>query len=265
MTKALENRSLDRAISLLEVLAREAPCSLHQLHQRTALPKSTIRRLMGTLVRRHLVRVGISDGLFRPNVALPWSVDRANAAQIGRLVEIALPHMVDLTRRVEWPSDLHVHMAGRMCIVESTYSLSPFRLGERAMVDLQVNLFAAASGLAYLAQLDDAQVRSLVRSNRDDPLWGLDRIGVTEQSLLSELATIRQVGYAFRRPGFNRSAVSRPYNAMAAPVSDAAGVAGALTLFWPKSYMTDDRFAQTHAEDLCRTARAISDDLAGRA
>ena len=98
-----------------------------------------------------------------------------------------------------------------MCIVESTYSLSPFRVGERAMVDLQVNLFsAAAAGLAYLSRLDEAG-RWARRSNRRGiRIWGFNRIGLTEASLLRELADIRTAGHAFRRPGFNRSANRGP-------------------------------------------------------
>jgi IclR family transcriptional regulator, mhp operon transcriptional activator len=263
MRRSLENRSLDRAISVLEVLARDAPCSLHQIHQRTALPKSTIRRLLGTLTKRHLVRVGISDGLFRPNIALPWSADRAHASHIGRVVEIALPHMIRLTGRVEWPSDLHVHRSGRMHIVESTHSLSPFRVGEHAMVDLQVNMFAAAAGLAYLSRLDEAKVLTLARMQPDHPMWGIERVGIGESALLGELAAIRKAGYAVRRPDFHMTAESRPYHAIAAPVADASGALGALTLFWPKRYMNTDRFAQMHAGALRETADAISADLAG--
>ncbi len=118
MAKSLENRSVDRAITVLEILAKDRRCSLHQLHERTRLPKSTLRRLLRTLTKRHLVRVGISDGLLRPNIAFPWSGDRAHAAHIGHVVEIALPHMVELTRRIGWPSDLHVYNNGRMQIVE---------------------------------------------------------------------------------------------------------------------------------------------------
>jgi hypothetical protein len=53
------------------VLARDAHCSLHQLHERTALPKSNIRRLLGTLKKHHFVRQGTSDALYRANVVLP--------------------------------------------------------------------------------------------------------------------------------------------------------------------------------------------------
>jgi IclR family mhp operon transcriptional activator len=76
MAIKLENRSLDRGLRLLEVLARDAHCSLHQLHERTALPKSTIRRLLGTLRKHHFIRQGLTDALYRANVILPWAADR---------------------------------------------------------------------------------------------------------------------------------------------------------------------------------------------
>ncbi|HVZ53931.1 MAG TPA: helix-turn-helix domain-containing protein [Pseudolabrys sp.] len=265
MSKSLETRSLDRAITVLEVLAKETRCSLHQLHERTALPKSTLRRLLGTLTKRHLVRVGISDGLYRPNIALPWSADRAHAAHavhVGRVVEIALPHMVELTRRVGWPSDLHVYGAGRMQIVESTYSLSPYRMGKRSEVDVDVNMFAAAAGLAYLSRLDEAEVVALARARPANPLLAFERAGVSEAALLEELAGIRQAGYAFRRPGFNTRAAARPFNGMAAPVADQSGAVGALTLFWPRQYMDTDSFAREHADALRAATAAISADLA---
>ncbi len=261
MTDSLETRSLDRAITVLEVLAREQRCSLHQLHQNTALPKSTLRRLLGTLTKRNLVRVGINDGLFRPNIALPWSKDRAYAAQIGRVVEVSLPHMVDLTRRIEWPSDLHVYNAGRMQIVESTYSLSPYRIGKRSEVDTKVNLFASAAGLAYLSLLDDKQVIALARSKPRHPVWSFERVGISEETLLQELAEIRKAGFAFRRRGFNTRAAEQPFNGMAAAVRDRSGAVGALTLFWPKRYMEPDAFAKVHATALRAAADAISADL----
>jgi IclR family mhp operon transcriptional activator len=262
MAESLETRSVDRAITVLEVLARDERCSLHRLHERTGLPKSTLRRLLGTLTKRHLVRVGMSDGLYRPNIALPWSGNRAYAAHIGRVIEIALPHMVDLTRRIGWPSDLHVFDAGRMQIVESTFSLSPYRMGKRTDVDVQVNMFAAAAGLAYLAQLDDAQVTALARSKPRHPMWSLERTGVSEATLLNELAGIRKAGYAFRRPGFITRASARPFKSMAAAVSDRSGAVGALTLFWPRRYMDAEAFAREHAGALRAAAEAISADLA---
>ena len=88
------------------------------------------------------------------------------------------------------------------------------------------------------------------------------RIGVSETTLLNELAGIREAGYALRRPGFNTRAAARPFNGMAAPVSDRSGAVGGLTLFWPRRYMDTDTFARAHSGALRAAAQAISADLA---
>ena len=56
-----ENRSLDRGIEILETLAREGAMSLADLHRATGLPKSTIRRLLQTLIARKIVRRSLTS------------------------------------------------------------------------------------------------------------------------------------------------------------------------------------------------------------
>jgi len=258
----LETRSLDRALTILEALAREAPCTLHQLHKRTRLPKSTIRRLLGTLKKRHFVRQGISDGLYSANIALPWAADREFTATAARLVEVALPHMSRLTETVQWPSDLLLHRSGRMCVIESTRSLGPFGLDTVRQVERDVSIFASAGGRAYLSSLKDAEVLSIVRSQQDDPQWGLSRFGIGEKALLRELADIRRKGWAARRPGYDTRSISSKFDAIAVSIGDGRRPIGAVTMFWPRRYMAVEPFARKYVDQLKATAAAISADLA---
>ncbi len=50
MTVELRNESLNRGLAVLEQLARDGDCSLADLHKGTGIPKSSIRRLLGTLI-----------------------------------------------------------------------------------------------------------------------------------------------------------------------------------------------------------------------
>ena len=262
MVTKLENRSLDRAIALLEVLARHSPCALHQLHEQTALPKSTIRRLLGTLKNRHFIRQGISDGLYRTNITLPWAGDREQAAIAARLVEVAMSHMVQLTKAVRWPSNLGVARFGRWHLVESTRSLSPFKMDQQKVLDWERNIFGTATGLAYLSTLGDAQVSSLIAAKQGDSQWGLKRVGIDERTLLRELKDIRAMGYAVRRKGYHGRPVSSRYNAIAVPIYDGRNAIGALSIWWPRRFMTAERFARKYLPALRGTATAISADLA---
>jgi IclR family transcriptional regulator, mhp operon transcriptional activator len=261
MVIKVENRSLDRAITVLEVLARGAPSSLHQLHERTGLPKSTIRRLLGTLKKRHFVRQGVSDDLYRINIALPWAADREYAATAARLIEVARPHMVRLTSTVEWPSDLGIYKAGRIVRIESTQSLSPLNMDKLKYEDREVNIFGTANGLAYLSALDDAQVLQIIESLRDDPQWALPRVGIDERTLLRELKDFRARGYAFRRKQHRTTSVSWLHDSIAVPIYDGARAIGALSIKWLRRYMPTDRFARKFAGQLKVAATAISADL----
>jgi len=262
MPTRLENRSLDRALTILEVLARDEPCSLHQLHRGSRLPKSTIRRLLGTLSKRHFIRQGISDGLYRTNIALPWAADREHAAAAARLVEVARPHMVRLTRSIKWACNIGIPRAGRWRLLESTRSISPFNLDRQKVLDWERNIFVTATGLAYLSELDAAQVSQIVALTRGDPEWGLVRVNIDEAALLRELGDIKKRGYAVRRNGFNLRPESRIYNAIAVAISDRHRPIGAICIWWPRRYMSAQRFARKHLAALQATAAAISEDLA---
>jgi IclR family mhp operon transcriptional activator len=260
----LENRSLDRALTILEVLARDAHCSLHQLHERTRLPKSTIRRLLGTLRKHHFVRQGTTDALYRANVVLPWADDREYTAMVARLVEVALPHMIQLTSSVGWPSNLLAFRSGRMRVIDSTLSLSPFEVDNSRAVDWEVSIYGSATGLAYLAALDDAQVLQVVREHRGDPRWGIARFGLSEKALLRDLRDIRKMGYATRRTGYGSRRGSSRTNAIAIAIRDADRPVGAINLRWRRNYLPPDRFAAKYLGEFRATADAISADLTKR-
>ena len=264
MKRKLENRSLDRGIQVLEVLARNGPCPLYRLHQQTGLPKSTLRRLLATLMAHNFVRLGLDDGCYRANISLPWASGLALPTVTARLVASALPHMVQLTQRIEWPSDLLVFRRNRMVIVESTRPLSPFSV-YRAMIDFEVSLFWTAGGLAYLSSLENDTVVRIMRDLSHDERWGPQRFGLTERGFLAELALIRRQGYATRRPGYTGETISDDgLHAIAVPIHEEGPAVGALTICWIRKYMPPQRFAKLYLDRLQAGAQAISQTLRSR-
>ena len=83
MEMKLEHKSLDRGITIMEVLARNGSCSLADLHKATGISKSSIRRLLGTLVERRLVRRSLADGRYRTSILMPASAGVPVAARPG--------------------------------------------------------------------------------------------------------------------------------------------------------------------------------------
>lgn len=250
-------RALDRGLSVLEFLGERGPSSLQQIHAGTGLPKSSLRRLLATLVRRRFIRVGLSDGMYRCNIATPRGVNAQDSVRIGRLVEVARPHMLLLTQEIKWPNDLHIFTNGRMRIIESTHGQSPFP-GHGVDVETELNMFAAASGLAYLACLEDGEAVAILDACRADEFASPERYGVTQHGLVQSLATVREAGYAQRRTSQIRRDNRR---AIAVAIRERARPVGALAIAWPKELMDADAFAATHLPALMDAASAITREL----
>jgi IclR family mhp operon transcriptional activator len=248
-------------LDLLECLSERGPSSLQELHAATGLSKSTLRRLLATLVERHFIRRGLSDGMYRSNIATPRGADAELTLRIGRLVEVARPHMLALTREVRWPSDLHIFVGSRMRILESTHGMSPFGRSAGLGADAELNLFAAASGLVYLAQRDEGFVLSLVKALEHEEFWSLSRFGVTPQRLLEELTEIRRRGFARRRVTQGRL---DGREAIAVPLFEDGAPIGALSVAWQRQLMSAEDFAGLHLDALRAAANAISDGLRRR-
>ena len=255
-------RSLDRAVDILEVLATRGPSALHDVQRLTGLPKSTSKRLLEALVRRNLVRRGLSDGLYRINVSIPRPGDASHVSRVASLVKAAAPHLVDLTRSIGWPADLHIFHQGRMQIIETTHALSPFESGKPHIYDLELNVFAAASGIAYLSTLPDDQIRTLIRQLKSDDRLSLAAYRISAFRLLKEVDRAR-------RTNFGRRLVSQSglgkFDAVAVPIrSDAQGV-GAISVWWPRAYQSTSEFWKMHGGEITRVARLTSEDSRGLA
>lgn len=261
MKRLTENRSLDRGLSILESLSIHGASGLRDLHTRTALPKSTIRRLLGTLIRRKIVRRSLADRLYRANIALPLQGRTAASHAEGWLVDCAVPHMIELTREAGWACDLHMFERTRSRIIESTRPLSPFLQYARP-IDLQVPVFGSAGGLAVLSTWTDAAILGLVKEIGDNPVWGLRRTGLTNRELIKFLHGVRAAGFASRPKHYRgETAMANTLSAIACPIYRMQNAVGALAMLWPKELLPPAAFANLHVEKLAEAAARVTTDL----
>lgn len=257
----LESRALDRGIAILEVLGREGACALRDLHAHTGLPKSTIRRLLATLVARRLVRRGLSDGRYRINVILPASTGFPVEPGDARFIDVAAPAVTALTRQVKWPSDIHIWDGLRTRVLDTTRALSPFSFYE-GVIDYHLNTFGTASGIACLAALPDAEIRALIARAAPDPYLSLSHYAITEAQFFDQIALTRARGYACRLPTFfNERVRDDGLSVIAVPILRGGRPYGGITLLWPRVFLPVAAFAKTHLEALQATAAEISAQL----
>ena len=255
------NRSLDRGITLLEVLARDGACSLSDLHKRTGLAKSTIRRLLATMMDRQVVRRSLSDQKYRTNVALPSSRFETPTPDQMLLVAVAMPFLMELTVAIDWPSDLHFLEADWMRIVDSTRPLSPFHL-YRGQIDRKINQFGSASGLACLSVMAEEDLESRIGRLEGHPVWGLARCGMRSDEFKLETEQARRRGYGIRlHDNVGETVVNDGLAAIAVPIVWRGQPVGAATLLWPQTYLSTQEFASAHLQPLTDTVTAIMKEL----
>ncbi|WP_417672002.1 helix-turn-helix domain-containing protein [Roseibium sp.] len=259
----LKNRSLDRGIDVLETLSRNGACSLADLHRHTGLAKSTLRRLLGTLLERHIVRQSPGDKLFRSNVIFPPGSDAPQALELEMLLDRAMPVLSDLTSRLGWPSDIHIVSGSKMRIVESTRPLSPYRLNH-GFVNRVINIFGSATGSACLAAMPNQTIADHHTATLDDTTWGLKRFGMTLDTYLRRIEDVREAGYGTRLSDYlGETVLDDGLAAMAVPVFLNNWPSAAITLIWPRSFKSPADFAAMHLQDLKETAVQISNAFAG--
>ncbi len=257
-----QNRSLDRGIMVLEALGREGGMTLAELHRSTELPKSTLRRLLATLMERRIVRKSLADDRYRSTVTFPGQPKSGLPPHMSVLADIALPETLQLTNDIGWPSDIHMRDGSTMRIVESTRSVSPFTL-YRGVINRRLNHFGSASGVACLTAMQDSEIAELDRLTAGDAKWGLARFGMTYDSFMPKLEAIRKKGYGFRLAQYlGETVLDDQLSAIALPLHRNGVPIGACSILFLRVFAKVPEFAERHLEDLRKTADRINRNIA---
>jgi IclR family mhp operon transcriptional activator len=257
----LQNRSLDRGITLMEILARTGANTLAELHAESGLPKSTIRRLLATLQARRLVRRSLSDRKYRINITLPVSAGAPIPKHLAIYVDVAVPLLSELTAEIEWPSDVHILERPHIRVIDSTRPLSPFHL-YRGIVNQTLNVFGTATGQVCLANMSEALVREYIAETNGDLQFGLERFRWSEAELFNQLEMTRRRGYGVRSPKYlGVTVIDDGLSAIAVAILKHGETFGAITILYPRGLMAHEEMADRYFDKLKATAGRISKDL----
>ncbi|TMV05704.1 IclR family transcriptional regulator [Ruegeria sediminis] len=257
MTKL--NRSIDRGLSVLEVVHTSGRISLAVLAARTSLPKATLLRICATLEARRWLFRRSSDGNYQLGSAFPQGNGMPN--RVDRLVAVAKDEILRLSHDTGLGSDLAAGIGGgRVEIVDTTrrfqvHGVFPDTVGFRPSPVL------SALGTAYLFALsgaDRAQALQALASR-------LPREDVKAlPGLASVLKGIAERGYAVRPAGHWGRAVD--YGelpaAIAVPIVAGKEPVGAVNLVWKATDHSVEAVAKDHLSRLRSAARIIGRNYA---
>jgi len=204
-------QSVDRAVAILEILARDGEAGVTEVARELGVHKSTASRLLAALDRRDLVAQDTARGKFRLGVGIVRLAGAASArldvVQEGRPVCRALAQEVGETVNL-------AILSGRDALyldqVAGPAALSPHNWAGR-----RIPLHATSDGKVLLAYLPEAELADCLAP----PLARFtDRTITDAASFPGLLATVRHQGYATAVEELEAG-----LTAIAAPVRNAEG------------------------------------------
>ncbi|MBN9636293.1 MAG: IclR family transcriptional regulator [Actinobacteria bacterium] len=242
-------QSVDRALYVLELLARRGEAGVTELASDIGVHKSTVSRLLAALEERELVEQAFERGKYR----LGFGILRLANAVSGRL---------DVTRQGREVCErlaLEVGETVNIAVLRSEYAVNvdqargPSAIGTHNWVGELTPLHATSSGKVLLAFMSADARRDLVAQA------GLQRF--TEHTITSpgkleaQLRDVTQDGYVV-----SLEELEEGLNAVAAPIRDhVGGVIAALSVSGPAYRLTVER-----AREIAPTVIAAADEVSRR-
>lgn len=240
-------QSVDRAVSVLEILAREGNAGVSDVAAEIGVHKSTAFRLLAALEDRDLVEQNSERGKYQ----LGFGVLRLARAIPGHLdmVRQARPVVDDLAQRFD--ETINLAVVREHYSVHVQQALGTAAVASQNWVGQLTPLHATSSGKILLAHLDEEQLEEVLAAA------GLK--AYTEHTITSRTALMAQLAEA-RKTGFATSfeELETGLNAAAVPVRDHTGAVVAAVSVSGPAYRFDKARIEEISGDLKEGGARIS-------
>jgi len=235
-------QSVDRAVTVLEILAREGEAGVTEIASELGVHKSTAFRLVAALENRGLVAQHMDRGKYRLGVGI-LRLAGATTARLD-LVQESRPICEQLAREVGETINVAVLADGFALYVDQV--AGPSALQTRNWVGQRLALHATSNGKVLLAYRPDARLA--------EPLERFTQFTVVDPAVLErQLDDVRGHGYAT-----TVDELEIGLTAVAAPVRDLDGrVIAALSASGPSFRLERAQLTKT-TEAVCVAADEIS-------
>jgi DNA-binding IclR family transcriptional regulator len=239
-------QSVDRAVNVLEILAREGHAGVSEVAAEIGVHKSTAFRLLAALEERDLVEQNTERGKYQ----LGFGVLRLASAIPARLdlVRQAQPVLDDLAQRLD--ETINLAVVREHYSVHVQQALGSAAVASQNWVGQLTPLHATSSGKILLAHMSEGRLDEVL----DAGLKSYTEHTITSRdALLEQLARAREEGFA---TAFEE--LETGLNAAAVPVRDHTGaVVGAVSASGP-AYRFDKARIESVADDLKASGDRIS-------
>ena len=222
-------QSVDRALTILEMLAREGEAGVTEIAADLGVHKSTAFRLLATLESHRLVEQVGDRGRYRLGVgnlrlagATTARLDLVTEARpICRQLAADTGETVNITVRSETSALYLDQVAGSSAVQSHNW------------VGQHIPLHATSNGKVLVSELTDAELKAAVRALPRVT----DRTVTSRSRLKAELAQVRETGYAVAVDELEEG-----LTAAAAPIRNAYGdIVASMSLSGPTFRLTEEK------------------------
>ena len=204
-------QSIERAFAVLGALT-DGPVGVTEVAERVELPKSTVARLLGSLVREGVVEQVPGDTRYRLGARIVTLA--AGVVPLRSMVALARPVLVELASALGEVAGLSVPDGFAVHYVDQVDTAHQVQI--RDWTGTRVPMHAVSSGLVLLAGLPSSAVDAFLRR----PLERFtDRTVTDPAAIRRRLAGVRRDGYAWVHEEF-----AEGLNSVAAPIEDRTGI-----------------------------------------
>ncbi len=241
-----------RALQILKVVNRQGIATISSLYTETGIPRPTIVRMLETLMSE--------DYVVRDNMCGGYRVTQQVAelsygySGISRVIEVARPLAIGLTRQIKWPIGLGVLDDDAIAIQYWTGTISPWA-HTNTVLGNRPDLCRSAMGRAYVAFCGEEEREHHIATLRRDPALSFD--SEEEEIYRNRLEQVRRAGYAVRDP---RTEPLR-MTTFGVPIIENGRVAAVMSVSFYSSAVPHSEIAETILNPLMETRYNIEHAL----
>lgn len=201
-------RSLSRGLDILTILNKRGSASASEISDALRMPRSTVYRILETLVNKGFIYQHKSDKRFRLTDKIETLSD--GYTEDDHMANISRDYLERFTKKFQWPATLATLSGLSIVVRENTDLESPYAV-EQFTIGYTMPILGTASGFCILAFMNNDKRQSLIDtllSSEDGNKEDYDQM-----SLEREFKTVKTNGYAVKirtRRFTDQTAISVP-------------------------------------------------------
>lgn len=244
-------QSVDRALSILETLSDyNEGLGVTEISDRIGLHKSTVHRLLGTLIYKGYVTQDSESNKYKITLKL-FELGNKKVEDLD-ILTVSKPYTKELMGKVNEVVHFVIREGNNIVYIDKVEADNTIRMA--STIGRRSPLYCTAVGKAILAQLSDKEVEKIWNSSKIEKLTEFTITDLKEMK--EELEKVRQKGYAIDNEE-NELGV----RCAGAPVFNRFGkVEGAISISGPTIRITEDK-AEEFAKEVVKYAGLISKEL----